>query len=212
MSDNGDGKDQATDTQLSIPDSIITRIQQRDETAFRELLQIVYTPLTIFANSISKSHDDAKDIVQDVFMQIWNLGPRWNPAGDPVAYLFASVRNSALKELRRRHRETQRAIHVSELERTESGEPVEQAPHTLDHLIQTETGDIIVQQVSRALATLSERYRTVYELRYRQGLTTRAIAQVLGVSTKSAEHLVARVTRIVLQRLREAAEAEETDK
>jgi RNA polymerase sigma factor (sigma-70 family) len=189
---------------IVIPATTIERVQARDVEAFRELVRATYAPLVRFGRSILQSRDDAEDIVQDVFTVIWDLGARWNPAHDPVAYLFASVRNRALKELRRRSRATMRAQRSLESVSVEAGTlTTDELGGALAHVVDSEVHDIRVRQVSAVLATLSERYRTVYDLRYRRGLTVAAIAEVLGTTHKSAEHLTGRVTRLVLERLRE---------
>ncbi len=184
--------------------SLISRVQARDADAFRELVQTLYVPLVRFARSLLGSHDDAKDVVQDVLALVWDLGPRWIPNGDPVAYLFASVRNHALKEIRRRDRAHQRAQRAHSVDLAVPGNPeATEHPNALDQVIETEVDIVHRQHVSIVLSTLSERYRTVYELRYRRGLSVSAIAEVLGTSVKSAEHLTARVTQMVLERLRQ---------
>ncbi len=52
------------------------------------------------ALSITRCSDLAEDAVHDAMVRLWRSGAR--PKGDRVAYVFASVRNSALEIVRRR--------------------------------------------------------------------------------------------------------------
>ncbi len=189
---------------IVIPVSLVTLVQAQNVDAFQELVRLTYTPLVRFGRSIVASPDDAEDVVQDVFVALWNLGARWTPTGDPVAYLFASVRNHALNELRRRARTEHRAQRAYGLDTDVSGNAdAYNRQQTLDAVVDAEDAAARVHRVSAILTMLPERQRTAYELRYRRGLTIAAIAEVLGTTVKSAEHLTARAARAVLDRLRE---------
>jgi hypothetical protein len=80
---------------------LIERVRSRDVLAFDTLVQIAFEPLVRFAYSFVHTQD-AEDIVQDVFVRVWQLGSTWHPTGSAAAYLLAAVRNEALKVLRHR--------------------------------------------------------------------------------------------------------------
>lgn len=188
---------------ITISTSLVAQIQSGDAEAFRVLVRLIYTPLIHFAQSIVGSSDDAEDVVQDVFVSVWNLGPQWTPTGDPVAYLFASVRNHALDELRRRTRAEMRAQRAYEFDIDPQHIEARGAEQgMLDAFVDAEDTAERMRRVSAILKTLPERQRTAYALRYRQGLRISAIAEILGITAKSAEHLTARAARAVLDGLR----------
>lgn len=193
---------------IVVPEALVRRVQQHDVEALRELVRLIYDPLLRFASTIVGSLDEADDVVQEVFTGIWDRGPRWNPSGNVTAYLFASVRNHSLRELRRQGRERRRLALAHEDMIDVDAEDARSHVSALDRLVDAESEDGRVQLVTAVLATCSERQRTAYELRYHRGLTVPAIAQVLGITVKSAEQLVRRVTHLVLERVR--ARVEET--
>jgi RNA polymerase sigma-70 factor (ECF subfamily) len=191
---------------ILLPPGLISRVQARDVDAFREFVQITYFPLVRFAKTIVQSLDEAEDIVQDVFTLIWDRGDHWVPTGDPVAYLFMSVRNHALNELRRKDRAKRREQSLYSENYLSSS--TERHQDNLDYIIEAESTEVRNTIVARVLLTLTERQRSAYDLRYRRGLTAAAIGNVLGITTKSAEQLISRVTQIVRDRVTQALHGE----
>lgn len=192
-----------------LPEGLIAQVQARDVTAFQDLIRLVYVPLTRFAQTILGGRDEAEDVVQDVLVAVWDRAELWNPSDNPVAYLFSSVRNHALNDVRRSTRATQRAQKIAATERAANqgsqGEDCLGDP--LSQLIATETETQHARMVQEVLACCTERQRAAYDLRYRRGMTIPAIAQVLGISERSTERLVSRTTQQIAQRLREKIDA-----
>lgn len=187
---------------ITIPASLVKGVQQRDVEAFRDLFRLVYIPLVRFACTIVSSDDEAEDIVQDVLSLVWDYGEAWRPSGDVAAYLFASVRNRSLKELRRRSRERRRSERAyAEIAPQSFSHSVTQQVNALDQVVESESDARRLAMVSAILAACTERQRTAYDLRYRRGLTIPAIATVLEISVKGAEQLVRRVTEAVTKGL-----------
>ncbi len=187
-----------------LPATVIAGVQGRNEEAFRQLVRCVSLPLIRFAQSILHSLDDSEDIVQDVLVSVWELGPDWRPKGDPLAYLIASVRNRSLDQLRSRTRRSKREAKSDFMTggtncSTLSDELEE--PNVLDTLIEGEETSYRMMLVSLALLELPEKQRTAYELRYRQGCKVSLVAEVLGISVKAAESLLMRATQNVLNNI-----------
>jgi len=151
------------------------------------------------------SRDVAEDVVQEVFANVWELGTRWTPKGDVAAYFFAGARNRALNELRRQARAAHRASRANEALVVGRRQVVDdRAADALAQTIDAEVAAMRETIVARVLESLTERQRSAYDLRYRRGLTIPAIAEVLGITPKSAEQLVGRVTHTVWERVQEA--------
>jgi RNA polymerase sigma-70 factor (ECF subfamily) len=189
---------------IVIPAHIIERVRAHEVDALRELVRMVYAPLVRFARTIVHSHDEAEDVVQDVITFLWERGMQWDPGQDAAAYLFASVRNQALKELRRRVRAERRAIRAQDDAIVSAhGIGIDPSQNVLDRVVDAETDAARLEAVEAVLETCTERQRTAYDLRFHRGLTVPAIAEVLGITVKGAEQLVRRVTQLVLSRLKE---------
>jgi RNA polymerase sigma-70 factor (ECF subfamily) len=71
-------------------------VHQRLERIYREHRQGLFT----LALAITRCPQSAEDAVHDAFVRLWRSPLR--PGGDPVAYVFAAVRNAARDVVRRR--------------------------------------------------------------------------------------------------------------
>ena len=142
--------------------------------------------LFTLALSITRCPDLAEDAVHDAFVRLWRSQRK--PKGDSVAYVFASVRNAALQQARRRRRPVALAESVFG---SRSSDPASVA-------IDTEQR----QLVRRALEALPIRQRQVVVLRLHAGLTFQQIADTFGEPLQT----VASRYRRALKRVKETLE------
>ena len=150
------------------------------ETGAIEMLYQRYgAALVLFAAAFVGEHSRAQDAVHQVFLRLLERGGL-NRAADAKAYLFASVRNVILNDLRARERN----VSIED-------ESIWFDPPNRDHAAEI--------NLRRALAGLSEDQRQVTLLHIWGELTFAQIADVLGVSANTA----ASRYRYALAKLRE---------
>lgn len=161
---------------------LVDRLRARDSRAFETLFARYFDMLVRFAYYIVGSRDGAKDVVQDVFVRIWEqadvLAPR-----SVKQYLYTAVRNRALDErkhesVRTHHQETTRAS-------AEADASLLETPSPEDAILNKAT-------IQAAIRKLSDRRQQVLRLRLEEQLTHAEIGEVLGISTVAASHLVIR--------------------
>jgi RNA polymerase sigma-70 factor (ECF subfamily) len=58
-----------------------------------------------FAESLLRSREAAQEIVQDLFLRLWQMRDLWEPKGALNTYLFRATRNRAIMRLRRQRSE-----------------------------------------------------------------------------------------------------------
>lgn len=150
-----------------------------DERVFDALYRQHYATLCSYTLTLVHSLDIAEDIVQSVFVNVWESRRTWMPRSGARAYLFGACRNRALDYLRH-------AKVVSRSIQSEGcvalGEASQPAPADVT-LEQREMG----HRLRTAVADLPKRRRQVVELRLTQQLTNREIANALGISVKGVE-------------------------
>ena len=92
------------------PEEFIEQINRKQVTAFRELFGAFYRYLVLFAIRYVKQQEEAEDIVQEVFMAVWESDKKYNSYHGFRAFLYDSVKNRCLnylkhQEVERRHAE-----------------------------------------------------------------------------------------------------------
>jgi RNA polymerase sigma-70 factor (ECF subfamily) len=158
----------------------VERIRAGDESAFEALFTGYYTALCEFAQSYLHAPEASEELVQSIFLRIWEHRSEWQPEGIR-AYLFAACRNGA-----RDYQQHQRIV-----KRFEDRSSVEDLP--AGHGNPPARPDEEVQAVEleaafrKAVQELPERRRLVVVLRWEHHLSHAEIASVLGISVKTVE-------------------------
>ncbi len=156
-------------------------MQQQLERIYQDHRQGLFT----LALSITRRPDLAEDAVQEAFARLWQS--KREPTADPVAYVFASVRNAALQLLRRRQPvEAETSIFADE-----GSDPAAAA-------IEDERQRL----VRRAVDALPIRQREAVVLRLNAGLTFQQIADTVGEPLQT----IASRYRRALQQVKEMLE------
>ncbi len=158
----------------------IRRIQQGDGAAYAELFRCYYGRLCRFAQSMLGDEEAAHEVVQEVFLRIWERRQRWQPTHSLRLYLYQAVRNEAFNFQRRQ--QLQRRWQVDGLQLLMHRKCSE--PDGLQRL-QTEE---FRQALEQAIASLPERRRLTFLLHREHGFTYAEIAQIMGVSPKTVSN------------------------
>jgi len=157
----------------------ILRVRESDAAAFEEMFRGYGEALCGFVNGYVRSPDEAQELVQDLFLWIWEHRYEREVPGSLRNYLFKSARNRAISRLRHRLIEQSflaRALHTPDATRRAA----DQADQRLV------AGELAVA-IERAIAELPERCQEVFRLNRQQGMSYAEIATVLDLSVKTVE-------------------------
>lgn len=83
-------------------DGYIERATQGDAGALEELYRRTRTAVYGFALSLCRNAQDAEDVLQDVYIRVYQAAGGYRPQGKPLAWLFTITRHLALMRLRER--------------------------------------------------------------------------------------------------------------
>lgn len=141
--------------------------------AFGELYERHAQSVFRFIYAHLDSRLDAEDLMDDVFMRVWNSLAKYREKGVPfIALLFRIARNGIIDHYRR-SKMTKQTTSIDELPlRDWEPEPDESVMMTMEH-----------QEVRLVLERLREDYRTVLVLRFLSELSPDETAQVMGRTT-----------------------------
>jgi len=160
-------------------------IRGGDEAAFDAVFRQWYEPLCHYAARLTDGDmDEAEDLVQQVFVKIWEQRARLDIAWSLKAYLYKTVHNAALNRLRAaRTRSKYLEFNAAQLEN-------EQVPP--DH-----AASELNERLQKALGLLPPQCRHVFELSRFEELKYREIADQLGISIKTVETQMGKALRIM---------------
>lgn len=158
---------------------------------FEELFRKQFLHLCYFAAGYVGDMEISKEIVQEVFLNLWQNRQNIDPSGQIKSYLFTSVKNRCLNHIRDNKKFTSRLLDI-ELIENESVEPPD---------------DMAVQELheryQNVLGKLPEKCREVFELNRMSGLKYREVADRLGISVKTVEVQMSKALKILREELRD---------
>jgi RNA polymerase sigma-70 factor, ECF subfamily len=151
-----------------MPDGeLIQRVANADREAFAELYDRFAAILQGIVLRIVRSRAEAEDVLQEVFLQIWQRAASYDERrGRLVPWLTLLARSRALDRLRARDLGTRIAAQAA-------AEPPSQSTDAAEDVIVGEEGLL----VRRALEEISEDQRSALSLAYFEGLTQSQIAE-----------------------------------
>ena len=87
---------------------------------YKVLFDTYYSPLCNFANKYLSDYDACKDVVQEVFIKIWNMELRFKSENSIKPYLYRAVKNKALDVIKSRAYSSKYPLREIELKVLES--------------------------------------------------------------------------------------------
>lgn len=158
-----------------------------DQHAFKALFSHFYFPLFQFAVSIVKMREPAEEIVEDVFIRIWDNRKSLQEIVNLRSYLYVSVRRRCLNHVTRKG-----PFHHYDLDQLDVA-CAELVPSPEDLMVASE----LLQRVNRAIQELPPKCRIVYKLVKEDGLTYKEAGEILDISPRTVEnHIAAAVKNI----------------
>ena len=154
--------------------ALLRHVAQGDRRSFEELYDRFSGVLFSTAYRVLNNQEAAEDVLQDVFIQIWEKAPLYDPSrGKPMTWAITLTRNKAIDRLR----STQRRTRLQDAMQRES-ETAEQFDDR-SSFDSASTGDTN-KLVREAIQTLSKEQREAIELAFFSSLTQMEIAERLN--------------------------------
>jgi RNA polymerase sigma-70 factor (ECF subfamily) len=150
---------------------LLRRITDRDRSAFSDFYDQYSGLLFSIALKVLKDSKEAEDVLQEVFMQIWNKADAYDQLlGKPVSWAVTLTRNKAIDRIRA----SQRRSRLLEQATAEAVLP-EDSPSANERLHGRENAEM----VRSVVAALPSDQRRAIELAFFSGLTQDEIAKTL---------------------------------
>lgn len=191
-------------TPASDPDvRLMLRFRAGDEEAFRELFEKHSGAIVNFAYHFVGSRPRAEELAQDVFLQVYRAGARYEPQAKFTTWLYRIATNACLNEVRRpEHRFRTRPLEHQVEDSRERAEIAFPDPHA----VRGESalaGRELEARMRAVLGELPENQRAALVLSRVEGMSYREVAEALACSESAVKSLVFRATATLRKHLAE---------
>ena len=154
---------------------------ENPEKVFNQIVQEYSEKLYWHVRRMVNSHDDANDLLQDIFLKIWTALPSFRGEAQLYTWVWRIATNEALNWIRRE--KVRAALRFSsaddEMVRRISGDPYF-------------NGTDAQRELAKAVARLPEKQRQVFIMRWWDELSYEDIAAITGTSVgalKASYHI-----------------------
>lgn len=173
-----------------------TGMKQDDPATFQQLYAHYYLALCVYARRFTRSKEIAEEVVQEVFLKLWEHQRQLTISDSLKGYLYTAVRNQCLDHLK----------HLQVVHKFD-----EYYSHLLKeaedlYIFSQESGDAIMianeleKSVTEAIDSLPEQCRKIFMMSRFDGLKHQVIADNLGVTINTVQRQIS----IALEKLRVA--------
>ncbi|MCH7529608.1 sigma-70 family RNA polymerase sigma factor [Patescibacteria group bacterium] len=149
---------------------LIEEARNGSEKAFREIFEHLNDRLFLYCLSHTKGRDDALDILQDTFVELWIGLQKFSYKSDEAFYgfIFTILKRKLIRYYKKSKRKT-----------------VSLEENGLDPSYEMEKEDH--RYLLRHISALGEKYQDLLRLRYWSGMTFGEISSVLGITESAAK-------------------------
>ena len=167
-----------------------------DQTRFSQLYFLYYMKLLRFSQTYVESEEEAKNIVQDVFLYLWEHFGTLDGVRSVEAFLVTMTRNRCLNFLKHKLFVDS---HKQSLQEVEESQMRLYALQQFDESINSSEG--IEERLTQAVAELPERCREIFYMSRMDGLKHKEIADRLNISVNTVENQIAIALKKIRARL-----------
>lgn len=170
--------------------NLITQLVKGNQKAFRRIFELYKDRLYYYALKITKNGDAAEDVVQQVFVNLWNHRKRILADHSFDAYLFRITRNCAFNYLKGLAR-------AKLLEQEYRDQCTWQSLEVEEQMTYYECEDIALQ----AINALPERRQIIFKMSYEDGMSHEEIARLLDISIHTVKSQLSKATKKIKEQL-----------
>jgi RNA polymerase sigma-70 factor (ECF subfamily) len=175
----------AADDKNQVELELIKAIRHDDKTAFKALCRIYYDPLYRFLWRKTRDEETAKDLAQELFLNVWKNRANLDETQSGKAYLYRAANNIAINHLKRKAVRQAYTVDSSAAER----------------MAETEETNDFQEYAEEVLQDLPEEQRLVFTLNKFEGLKYQEIAEMLDISVKTVESRMSKALRTLREKL-----------
>jgi RNA polymerase sigma-70 factor, ECF subfamily len=172
---------------------LVTALSRGSEEALKQLFDLLGPRVFNYCRKLVHRQEDAEELLQDIFLKIWQFREKIDPGKNFEVLLFTIARNHIINFARKRV--SYSLTGTGDLKAYDR--PVENEDYRFDL-------EAVYQQYNKVMMQLSARSREVFVLSREQGLSNKEIAGKLGISVRTVESHISSAIRLLRRELKDA--------
>ena len=169
---------------------LIAKFVTGDLRTFEMVFRDYYEPLVRYGNTFLKNGDESEDIVQQVFVSVWEKREELEVHTSIRAFLYKAVHNACLNKIK--HHKV-REIYAVEVKATQAD---------MDASNQLEVAELD-EKIHRAIDRLPEQCAKIFKMSRFEQLKYQEIADQLGLSIKTIENQMGKALKMIRESLKD---------
>ncbi|MEO9021164.1 MAG: RNA polymerase sigma-70 factor [Ginsengibacter sp.] len=157
---------------------LLRKIQDdNDQQAFKQLYQLLFFKLYQFAYSYVHSKESTEEVVNDVFLSLWQKRTMLDTINNINVYLYVAIKNASLNFLRKKNYTL--PLSIDDL--------------TVHHLHLVPNPELILitselkSLIQEAIEQLPPRCKIIFKLVKEDGLSYKEVSSILEISVKTVD-------------------------
>ncbi|HTF80425.1 MAG TPA: RNA polymerase sigma-70 factor [Cytophagales bacterium] len=171
---------------------LFNQVKQGDERAFESLFKFYYQRLCHYACSMLHEMEEAEEVVQQVFINIWDKRAHIEISTSFQSYLYRAVNNASLNKIKQRKAYGLHHEYIK-LEMESS----------IDSTTQAVLSEELRGSIMEAVDLLPQQCKLVFEMSRFEGMKHQEIADELDISIKTVENQIGKALKHMRSYLKE---------
>lgn len=169
---------------------LVSLLKRNDDRAYNEIYQRYKWVLFLHALKRIRNREEAKDIVQDLFITLWDKRREMEIKGHLSGYLFTAIRNRVIKFISHQQVES---VYISSL-----GNSINAGICITDHRTRENN---LAEIIEREIQDLPEKMRQVFILSRKHNLSHKEISAQLGIEETTVKRQISNALKILRAKL-----------
>jgi len=172
---------------LSFTDNeLLLAFKRGNQSSFKLLYERYWQLLYVSACKVIKDEDEAKDIVQEVFISLLNNAEQLEIQGSIANYLYTAVRYKVFDAISKQKVRSDYADSITEFITSQSS--------GTDRMVLEKE---ITLEIEKEIQNLPQKMKEVFELSRKSNLSHKEIAEILKISDKTVKKQISNAIKLL---------------
>jgi RNA polymerase sigma-70 factor (ECF subfamily) len=175
---------------------LIEKLRDGDRNTYVRLFKENYKNLVLYAKKFVLDTEIARDLVQDVFIYLWDRRRQLNIERSIDSYLYRAVHNASVNHLKR---ESTKANYIKQFLLNLNGDTY--ATSTSEDVYEITVHNDLLTRIESIIESLPEQCRNIFRMSRFKGLKNKEIAEIYSISPRTVETQIYRALKVLKEKL-----------